>query len=47
MVRGRGLQCWLSNDVGNVFGCVLQFSNCVQNFIEFELIIKKFIANVL
>ena len=40
-LRGLGRQCYLSNNVKNVFGCVLQCSICMKNFIEFEVIITE------
>ena len=36
-----GRQCYHSNNVRNVFGCILQCSICVQKFIEFESIITE------
>ena len=36
-----GRQCYHSNDVRNVFGCILHCSICVQKFIEFEIIITE------
>ena len=39
MCGAWGGQCYLSNDVRNVFACVLQCSISVQNLFEFEVII--------
>ena len=36
-----GQQCYLGNNIRNVFRCILSCSICVQNFIEFELIITE------
>ena len=36
-----GRQCYDSDGVKNVFGCILQCSICVLKFIKFELIITE------
>ena len=41
LCRAWGRQCNHSNNIRNVFKCVLQCSICVQKFIEFELIITE------
>ena len=34
-------KCYISDDVRNVFGCVLQCSICARNFSEFQLILTE------